>query len=81
MEIPNLPDSYFYYGLSLVLAISVISILKWVGGRLVKTLDLLGKDVLDLKIHKAIHAQKIDQNGNDIELLKEKVFPVKYVNK
>jgi len=79
MEIPNLPDSYFYYGLSLALAIAVISILKWVGGRLVKTLDKLGVDVTDLKIHKAIHAQKIEQNENDIEALKEKVFPIKYV--
>lgn len=78
MEIPNLPDSYFYYGLSLALAVAVISILKWVGGRLVKTLDRLGSDVIDLKITKALHAEKLDKHAEDIEAIKDKVYPIRY---
>lgn len=79
MEIPNLPDSYFYYGLSIALAIAVISILKWVGGRLVKTLDKLGTEVTDLKISRALHEDKLDKHDQDIEAIKDKVYLIRYV--
>ena len=73
-QIPTLPDAYFYYGLALSCVVSLILVLKWVGGRLVATLDKMGNDVSELKAGQQLHTQILKDQNQEIIEIKQKVF-------
>jgi hypothetical protein len=74
----NLPDAYFYYGLSVTSVIALIWVLRWVGGRLLDNLDKLGKDVSELKAGQQIQTQILKGHNEDIQEIKQKVFFTRY---
>jgi hypothetical protein len=76
----QLPDAYFYYGLSVSLAIALIAVIRWVGSRLLDTLDKLSKDVSELKSGQQIQTQILKGHNEDISQIKQKVFFENYKN-
>ena len=65
------PDSYFWYSLSLLLAVALIGIIWRFAERVSKTLD-------ELKMISKLHEQKHETSENRIDRLEESVFTVKY---
>jgi len=68
------PDSYFWYTLSLVLAVALIGIIWKFAERVSKTLD-------ELKLISKVHEHRHDETDSKIEKLEESVFTVKYRGK
>lgn len=64
----GIPDAYFYYALSIILFITLISLLIWMGKRFIQSYDKLCGDVVDLKEGRKDHDIRI-------RVLEDKVLP------
>lgn len=70
----QIPDAYFYYGLSVALAVALIAVLRWVGARLVANLDRQGNDINELKAGQQLLTQVLQGQNEDLNQIKQRVF-------
>ena len=70
----QVPDAWFWYSLSIVLAAALIWIFKRYITRQDSIMDRLTKNLEELKTLTAVHDAEIKNNRKDIDLLKQKVF-------
>ena len=70
----NVPDSYFWYTLSLLLAVSLIAIIWRFAERISKTLD-------ELKGISKVHENIAENHHERISRIEDAVFVVRYPDK
>jgi hypothetical protein len=74
MPSTQLPDALFYYALSLMLGIALLTMCWWVAQRFISAVDKLTDEVGSLKESRVEHKERLDA-------LEEKVFPINYKQK
>lgn len=73
----NTPDAYFWYSLTIVMALAIIWILVRYTGKVDETLKELKQAVNELITSNKVHNIRLDGHDNAIEEIKEQ-YTVKY---
>jgi uncharacterized membrane protein (DUF106 family) len=74
----RIPDGYFYYGLTVILAGVLIGVIWRFANKLAGTLEALKVTVHELVAITKVHQEKHEQHEKDIEELKDGKYRVKY---
>lgn len=77
----NVPDAYFWYSLTIVMALAIIWILVRYTGKVDETLKELKQAVNELITSNKVNSIRLDGHDTDIKDLKEGNFIVKYNRK
>lgn len=72
-EVVATPDSYFWYALSITLALALIWILVRYANKIDKTFDVMAANISRLTETSIVHGVKIDGHDKDITEIKRKI--------
>ena len=73
-QVTTVPDAWFWYTLSIVLAGALIWVIQRYINRHERILERVTQTLEEMKTMVAVHDAEIKNNRKDIDLLKQKVF-------